>query len=582
VFVTEVERPGEEHSLAGERRRPPTEGHGPEGADTGPQTERVRIVGVEAAVAAGLVAGGDDEDLDIDDDGLDEEFPRLDPAVAERISAPPVPDMQDWTEPATGQVPKVLLEGFDDAYSDPEGVPPVRGPVWREHDSDWDDESDLSDLAEEGETLIPVGSGSIDDEDPYDFDFGPRRSRVAAGEGPPSQETAVVATEELSRMARLGRGGGRHAPPPPEGVVFGPVPPASEEAEGSGGDEISSEQAWENWTGPESGPVPATGAAPAEGSVIVARRTDRRHAARRGRYGAPAPRRSRRTPAATEAPSGGEARAQDNRELGTRIATGLGIAVVAVICFLLGSVATLVLAAVVVTLAAAEAFGALQRAGYRPATLLGLVAVPAAIVSAYLKGPSALLTVTAAFVAATIVWYVAGISRDDPVANVGATITVFTWVGFLSASAGLVLAPATFPHRHGVAIIFGAVLLTVANDVGAFAVGRSLGRHKMAPRVSPGKSWEGFAGGLALTVLLGILVLSRVHPWHMGSAIWLALLVSVLAPLGDLGESQFKRSLGLKDIGTLLPAHGGVLDRIDGMLFVLPAAYLLVRALHLA
>jgi CDP-diglyceride synthetase len=571
--VKEADHPGEGYPLAGEYGRPPSDGPEIDTVDPGPPTERVRIVGVEAAVAAGLVVGrDDDDDFDPDDeDGLDDDFPSLDPTVADRLGAPPAPEMPDWSEPATGQVPRVLLEGFDDSQSDPDGVPAVRGPVWREHDRDWDDESDLSDLAVEGETLIPVGSGSIDDEDPYGFDFGPRRSRASVDD-PPSRETAVVPTDELSRMARLGRSA-RSAPPSlPEGVVYGPVPPPDEAREDG---ELSSEQAWENWTGPESGSVPASGG-DGDGTVIVARKAEPRHSARRGRYGPP--RRARRAPAASAAST----QAEEQRELGTRIATGLGIAVLAVICFLLGSVATLVLAAVVVSLGAAECFGALQRAGYRPATLLGLVAVPAAIVCAYLKGPSALLTVSAVFVVATIAWYVVGITRDDPVANIGVTITVFAWVGLLGSSAGLVLSPSTFPHGHGVAILLGAVMLTVANDIGGFALGRRLGRHKMAPRVSPGKSWEGFAGGAVLTVLVAILIMSRIHPWHMSNAIGLALIVSVLAPLGDLGESQFKRSLGLKDIGTLLPAHGGVLDRIDGMLFVLPAAYLLVRALHLA
>jgi phosphatidate cytidylyltransferase len=84
-----------------------------------------------------------------------------------------------------------------------------------------------------------------------------------------------------------------------------------------------------------------------------------------------------------------------------------------------------------------------------------------------------------------------------------------------------------------------------------------------------------------VTLLVAALVISHFHPWDLRRALALGVLVCVLAPLGDLGESQFKRSLGLKDMGSLLPAHGGVLDRIDGFLFVLPAAWLLVRALHL-
>jgi phosphatidate cytidylyltransferase len=275
------------------------------------------------------------------------------------------------------------------------------------------------------------------------------------------------------------------------------------------------------------------------------------------------------------------AAAAGRQQVATRIVTGVGIALVAVGCFLAGSVPTLVLSTLVVTLAAAECFAALQRGGYRPATLLGLVAVPLAVVLAYLKGPTALLVVTTVFVMAAIVWYLAGMSRADPLMSFGATVAAFTWVGLLGAFAGLLLTPRFFPHRHGIAYLVGTVALAVANDVGAFAVGSRLGRHKVLPRVSPGKSWEGIAGGTVVTLLVAALVISHFHPWDLRRALALGVLVCVLAPLGDLGESQFKRSLGLKDMGSLLPAHGGVLDRIDGFLFVLPAAWLLVRALHL-
>ena len=103
----------------------------------------------------------------------------------------------------------------------------------------------------------------------------------------------------------------------------------------------------------------------------------------------------------------------------------------------------------------------------------------------------------------------------------------------------------------------------------------------MAPNISPNKTWEGFAGG-AVACVLSAIVVAQIHPWTAGSAIALAVLVAVVAPLGDLAESMVKRDIGVKDMGSILPGHGGVLDRFDAMLFVLPGVYYLVELLDLA
>jgi phosphatidate cytidylyltransferase len=520
--VNQREDPGEGERPARGRRRATAEAPVEDAPSSGPPTERVRIAGVEAAVAAGLVTGaaGDDAIAAEGLDDLGDDFPVFEPEPGATGLALVPGEMPDWSDPPTGQVPRVLLDAFEDSNPQDEvGGPAVRGPVWRASERDWDDEEDLSHLAVEGETLITAEGGSEDDVDPYHFDFGPRRSRV----------------DEPT-------------------VVYGPVRPDPD---------LASDAAWDNWNATSTGSAPADGAGTDRDGESGPRRPPRRHAARRPPV--------RSTRKASEAGGG----------LRTRVMTGAAIAALAIICFLAGSVATLVLSVVVVTVAAGECFGALRRGGYRPATLLGLPGVLACMTGAYLKGPSAVVAIMAAFVVATILWYVTGVTREDPVLNIGVTISTFAWVGFLGAFAGLLLSPASYPHRHGVAYLVGAVILTVANDVGAFAAGSRLGKHKLAPRVSPGKSWEGLVGGTLLTILVAVIVISRFHPWTMGNAVGLAVIVSLLAPLGDLGESQFKRSLGLKDIGSLLPAHGGVLDRVDGILFVLPATYLLVRAFHL-
>jgi phosphatidate cytidylyltransferase len=100
----------------------------------------------------------------------------------------------------------------------------------------------------------------------------------------------------------------------------------------------------------------------------------------------------------------------------------------------------------------------------------------------------------------------------------------------------------------------------------------------MAPRLSPNKTWEGLFGGMAASVILGGIVGSMLTPWDgkLSHGLALGVIVAIMAPIGDLCESMIKRDLGVKDLGTLLPGHGGVLDRFDAMLFCLPAVYFLV------
>jgi phosphatidate cytidylyltransferase len=244
-------------------------------------------------------------------------------------------------------------------------------------------------------------------------------------------------------------------------------------------------------------------------------------------------------------------------------------------------VATLVLATVVVTLAAAECYAALRRSGRRPATFLGLVGTVAVMVAAYAKGVAALPLVLVLVVVTAMLWYLVGADRGSPVEGVASTVLGFTWIGVLGSFAALMLAPSQYPQRHGVAFMLGAVVAAIGADVGALAVGSWIGRHPLAPQVSPNKTWEGLVGGAVLAVGLSAGVTGMVHPWTPSKAAVLGIVAAVVAPLGDLAESMFKRDLGLKDMGSMLPGHGGVLDRVDGVLFVLPATYYLVRVLHL-
>jgi phosphatidate cytidylyltransferase len=118
----------------------------------------------------------------------------------------------------------------------------------------------------------------------------------------------------------------------------------------------------------------------------------------------------------------------------------------------------------------------------------------------------------------------------------------------------------------------------VCSDTGGFVAGVFFGKHPMAPTVSPKKSWEGFAGSVLACSLCGIVIMTLTfhHPWWQGALYGLA--IAITATLGDLGESMIKRDLGLKDMGKLLPGHGGMMDRLDSLLPCAPVAYLLISA----
>lgn len=324
--------------------------------------------------------------------------------------------------------------------------------------------------------------------------------------------------------------------------------------------------------------------APAAPAEPRARRTRRRAAEER-----PPRSSSNYTPEVTGGgppPPVPEGRTQRVREdgagsTGMRVGTGIAVAVVALIAFKLGTVTALVLCLLVVTFAAGEAFAVLRRAGWRPATLLGLVGTISLMIGAYTKGIAAVPLVLVLITAFTLLWYLFGVERGSAVAGTASTLLVVGWVALLGSYAGLLLDPAAFPDRHGIAFLLGAIIATVANDVGALVVGRWIGSRQLAPNISPNKTWEGLAGGALASILVSTVAVGAIHPWSPANAALLGVVVAVVAPLGDLCESLLKRDLRLKDMGTVLPGHGGVLDRVDALIFVLPATYYLVRALNI-
>jgi phosphatidate cytidylyltransferase len=279
--------------------------------------------------------------------------------------------------------------------------------------------------------------------------------------------------------------------------------------------------------------------------------------------------------------SGRAVRKGSTRSVSLATFTGVVLAAVVFGIFYLGAVPVAILVTAALALAAGEAFAGFRTVGAHPATILGLTAVVTLCVSVYEKGLGAAGVVTALLVIFSFVWYLNAERMIDVVDGVGATIFVYAWVGVLGSFALLMISPHTYPHKHGLAYVLGAVWLTVANDSGALFVGRWLGKRPLNARLSPNKTLEGAIGGTILTLLVGAIILPLLHPWTMAHGVECAVAVAVVAPMGDLFESMFKRTLGVKDLGNLLPGHGGMLDRVDGLLFALPTIYFMTHLLSM-
>ncbi len=270
------------------------------------------------------------------------------------------------------------------------------------------------------------------------------------------------------------------------------------------------------------------------------------------------------------------------RNLGAAIATGVGIGIVVIVLFLMGSASALFVVTVAVMLGVAEFYAVVRKAGFHPASLLGLVGTLCLMIGAYAKGEPAVPVVMGLVTVFTLIWFLWGVTNARPALNAAMTLLAFLWVGFLGSFTALLLSPKLFPNRHGVVLLFGAIVATVGHDVFAFMIGSRFGKHQLAPDISPGKTWEGLIGGMSGAILVSLVVASQVSPWTMTSAFELGVVVAIMAPLGDLCESMVKRDLGIKDMGSLLPGHGGILDRIDAMLFVMPAVFFLAKLLKIA
>jgi len=263
-----------------------------------------------------------------------------------------------------------------------------------------------------------------------------------------------------------------------------------------------------------------------------------------------------------------------DRRLGPAILTGAVLCAVAVVCFWVSPILTLVLLCLLMVLAAGEFFGALRQVGYQPATLVGLVAAVGLPVAVYWRGAEAYPLAIGLVVMVALLWHLVGVTSERPVPNVAVTLFGVGYVVVLGSFGALMLT-----HEKGTGLLFGAVVGTVGYDIGAWIVGRLFGRTALS-KASPNKTVEGLIGGIVLAVVACAVIMGvgRIDPWgdnpgSVSHALVLGVVVAVAATLGDLSESMIKRDLDIKDMGNLLPGHGGVLDRFDGLLFAMPATW---------
>lgn len=212
--------------------------------------------------------------------------------------------------------------------------------------------------------------------------------------------------------------------------------------------------------------------------------------------------------------------------------------------------------------------------GLRPIVLGGYAGLILTLLGAQLGGTTWVLAGILSTVAAALLVFFVSSARQNAVAGFAVTLLGVAWVGGGLAHLMLVR---DIP-LDGRLLLFTILLTVFADDTAAFFVGRAIGRHRLAPAISPGKTWEGFVGGTLAGVAVTFFALYEQDVVTTGESLLLGLAIVLAATLGDLFESAVKRDLAVKDSGRLLAGHGGVLDRVDSLLWAGPAAYMALLA----
>jgi phosphatidate cytidylyltransferase len=268
-------------------------------------------------------------------------------------------------------------------------------------------------------------------------------------------------------------------------------------------------------------------------------------------------------PAVTSAPSGETPRRRGaGRDLTAAIAVGVGLGALALVSLFTARAAFLALLIAAVGLGVYEVVQALAAGGIRVPLLPLLAGVPGVALSAWYAGAAGLGIAFAVTVVVVVVWGLRSRARE-----LLAGIALAAYLPLLAGCGVLLLVP-----DDGGGRVASLVVTVVCNDVGGYAAGVLAGRHRMAPRISPKKTWEGLAGSVVACVLAGIVTLAGFFGAPAWQGVVFGLVIVVTATGGDLAESLLKRRLGVKDMSSLLPGHGGVMDRLDSLLPSAPAA----------
>lgn len=258
----------------------------------------------------------------------------------------------------------------------------------------------------------------------------------------------------------------------------------------------------------------------------------------------------------SEAPT--PSRAGRNLPAAIASSVALGVIVIVSLAFLPWLFVVVVIATMLV--AVREVIAAFAGMGVRVARTPAYAATVVVPAVAYVWGPIALMAATGIAILAALVWRLRR-GYEGYVRDVTASVFTIAYLPFMAGFLSLTLAADNGPAR---VVVF--ILLTMGNDVGGYAAGVLFGRHPIAPQISPKKSWEGFAGSVVVQGIVGALCFALVFdaPWWQGVIV--GLILTLTATAGDFAESAIKRDLGVKDMGSFLPGHGGMMDRFDSLI----------------
>ncbi len=476
-----------------------------------------------------------------------------DPTRIERPSVQPAPDpvtgpveLPHWTEPPTGEVPAVLIgddapllaeDGDDlDAWSSFA----TSTPRWRDADDDWGDDGFMERLANDSDEVRVGALGNQDGEPSHEeyFGFDDLEERV--------EERTADASESGPRFETGDDDWSASAEEPTTGT-------AATATDG----EWPADEGWsdgdDDWAEDPSADV--------AGQAGHGEEVDDNQ--NRGQGGG--------RPTESAHGESGE------RDMKLAWGVGVGLGVLLIGALWLGPKYAAVLVAAVLAMAAGEYFGVLRKVGWEAATLLGIGATAFIPLAVYWKGPGVFSLIVVLLIVAILSWYLVGAGGRDPrvLEGTGATLLGVLWIGGLGSAATAML---RIPD--GRALFVTAALATIAYDAGGLFIGKAMG-HRPISAASPNKTLEGLVGGMAAAVVVTIAVVGvlKLGPWSGPmAAVTLGLGAALAAPLGDLCQSLLKRDLGVKDMSSILPGHGGLLDRLDGMLFVFPAVFWLAVA----